>query len=262
MNAIILAAGMGTRLGAYTADRPKCTLLFKGKQLIEHQVDTLRRAGITDITIVRGYHSECIQIPGVRYVQNDDFMNTNMVETLFCAESEIKGDTLIAYADILYEPRVIAAIQASTVDIGVTVDTDYWTYWSARLDHPEQDTESLVVNDQGTIIELGDSSCPSEKARIRYVGLIKLSQKGAEALKRVYHENSIAHSNSNEPWKRSKCFRKAYMTCLLQAVIDSGFPVHPIEIQHGWIEFDTVEDYERAAKWDAEGNLDRFIHLT
>ena len=45
MKAIILAAGMGTRLGKYTEDLPKCMLSFGGKTLIERQVETLRAAG-------------------------------------------------------------------------------------------------------------------------------------------------------------------------------------------------------------------------
>ena len=88
MKAIILAAGMGTRLGKYTENLPKCMLEFNGKSLIERQVDTLRKAGITDISIVRGYQPEKITISGVRYYHNPDFSNTNMVETLFCAEKE------------------------------------------------------------------------------------------------------------------------------------------------------------------------------
>src|SRR3989338_1897338 len=200
MKAIILAAGMGTRLGKYTENLPKCMLNFAGKSLIERQVDTLRRAGITDISIVRGYQPEKITISGVKYYHNHDFASTNMVETLFCAEKELDGkeDVLVCYADVIYEPKVLQAIVDAPVEVGVTVDQDYWEYWCARTD---------------------------------------------------------------KPWLRSKSFKKAYMTCMLQALINAGQEVKPIVINRGWLEFDTVEDYEKYTRWLDEGTLQRFIHL-
>ena len=74
MKAIILAAGMGTRLGKYTEDLPKCMLNFNGKPLIEQQVETLRRCGITDITIVRGYMPDKIKIENKTIIKTASFM--------------------------------------------------------------------------------------------------------------------------------------------------------------------------------------------
>jgi len=262
MKAIILAAGMGTRLGKYTEDLPKCMLNFNGKPLIEQQVETLRRCGITDITIVRGYMPDKIKISGVKYYLNADYSMTNMVETLFCAEKEMdignNDGLLVCYADIIYEQKVLQKIISSEVEVGVTVDEDYWEYWQARTAEPEKDMESLVI-DKGKIIELGDTKCSRDKAKVRYVGLIKFSKKGLEALKKVYHENKQRYFSLDQPWLRSKSFKKAYMTCILQAIINSGQIVKPIIIQRGWLEFDTVEDYEKYTAWLKEGTLGRFF---
>ena len=67
MKAIILAAGMGTRLGKYTQDLPKGMLNVMGKSLIERQVETLRKSGLNNIIIVKGYASSKINIPGGKY---------------------------------------------------------------------------------------------------------------------------------------------------------------------------------------------------
>jgi NDP-sugar pyrophosphorylase family protein len=64
MKAILLAAGMGTRLDKYTKDLPKCLLNLAGKTLIERQVETLRAAGINDIVIIKGFMPDKINIPG------------------------------------------------------------------------------------------------------------------------------------------------------------------------------------------------------
>ncbi len=260
MKAIILAAGMGTRLGKYTQNLPKGMLSFNGKPLIEQQVERLHQAGITDISIIRGYMAEKINIPGVKYYLNPIYDQTNMVETLFCAEQELNDDVLVCYADIVCESRILQQILQSKADVGVTVDEDYWEYWQSRADKPEDDMESLIIED-GKIVELGNTKCTREEAQVRYVGLIKFSKKGVQKLKEVYHANKSTYYGKNEPWLRSKSFKKAYMTCMLQALINSGQRVDPIIIQRGWLEFDTVEDYEKYTQWLKEGSIRRFIQL-
>jgi len=258
MKAIILAAGMGTRLGKYTENLPKCMLNFNGKPLIEWQIEMLRKCGIEDIVIVKGYMPDKIQIPGVKYYNNEDYASTNMVETLFCAEVEMDSEILVCYADILYEERVLNRVLDDKSDIGVTVDTDYWDYWKARLDKPEEDMESLIVKD-GKIVDLGNPDCKKEDAQVRYVGLIKFSKKGVEALKKVYHENKEKYFDTDEPWLRSKSFKKGYMTCILQAIINTGYKVEPITIKHGWLEFDTSQDYEKYMKWLKEDTIAKYF---
>jgi phosphoenolpyruvate phosphomutase len=243
MKAIILAAGSGTRLKHYTKDLPKGILKFNGKPLIEWQLETLRSCGINDITIVLGYMPHRIDFPGVKYYTNEDFANTNMVQTLFAAEDEMDDDIIVCYSDILYEKRTLEKVIKSKADIGVTVDGDYFEYWNTRLENPEEDTESLVIDD-GKIIELGETGCVPEKAKVRYVGLIKFSKKGIDALRKVFHEHRIKNLGKDEPWLKSKSFKKAYMTCMLQALVNAGYRVEPIIVRRGWLEFDTVEDYD------------------
>ena len=130
------------------------------------------------------------------------------------------------------------------------------------MDKPEEDTESLVIDGEGKIIELGDTNCTLDKAKFRYVGLIKFSKKGVEALKKVYHENREKYFDKDESWLRSKSFKKAYMTCMLQALINAGYRVDPIVIKHGWLEFDTNEDYEKMTKLNKEQKLKELFDFT
>lgn len=260
MKAIILAAGMGTRLGKYTENLPKCMLNFLGKSLIERQVENLRACGVTDITIVTGYKNEKINIPEVKYRHNEKYSETNMVESLFCARPELTGEVLIVYSDIICNKKTIQSALDSRADIGVTVDEDYWEYWQNRLDRPEEDIESLVIDSNDKIIELG-FSCKRHKALARYIGLIKLSAQGTEILKKIYDENREKYYGSSGQWLGSKSFKLGYMTSLLQAVINSGHSVAPIRIKRGWLEFDTESDYERAIVWAINGNLKKFITI-
>lgn len=260
MKAIILAAGEGKRLGEYTKDLPKGMLNFAGKSLIERQIETLRSCNLENIIIVTGFQADKINFPEVRYYINEEYSNTNMVYSLFCAEEELNDDILVCYADILYEKKLIKKILDSKADIGVTVDNLYWSYWNARLDHPENDIESLVIENE-KIIEIGTPNCTLDKAKVRYVGLIKFSKEGVKALKKIFHENKEKYWNKNESWLNSKSFKKAYMTDILQCLINSGYKVEPIIISNGWMEFDTIKDYERAIKWLEEGSLSKFYSL-
>jgi len=259
MKAIILAAGMGTRLGAYTAGRPKGMLEFAGKSLIERQVDTLRASGITDITIVKGYMPQAINIPGTKSYVNERYADTNMVETLFCAEAEMTEDFLVCYSDILYEPHVLNAVLSATCAVGVTVDTDFQEYWAQRLAEPASDNESFQIGPQGNVTELGSPNPVAEHMDGRYVGLIKFAGAGVADLRRVYHEQERLYGGSSQPWLHSKCFRKGYMTDMLQSLINAGVRVDPIRIRRGWLEFDTVEDYEKYQQWVRDGTMSRFF---
>ena len=66
----------------------------------------------------------------------------------------------------------------------------------------------------------------------------------------------------HRPWQQSgKTVRKAYMTDLLNAVIESGREVKAVRFQHGWIEFDTNEDYEKACRWVEDGTIREVIEI-
>ncbi len=260
MKAIILAAGKGTRLGKYTEDLPKCMLNFGGKTLIQRQVETLKACGINDISIVKGFKAEKIRIAETKHYLNDDFENTNMVASLFCAEHEIDDEVLICYGDIIYEKRLIEDILESKADIGITVDEDYLEYWKARMENWQDDLETLKV-ENALIKEVGQKTNDSDSAKLRYIGLIKLSKRGAEILKKIFYENKEKYWDSSDRWMNSKSFKLAYMTDLIQAIINAGYEVEPIRVKKGWMEFDNVEDYEKATKWREEDSLGRFINL-
>ena len=65
MNPIILAAGLGSRLGPYTKEKPKAMLEFANQTLLGRLIKKFQNFGITDITIVTGYKSDKIDFPGI-----------------------------------------------------------------------------------------------------------------------------------------------------------------------------------------------------
>jgi choline kinase len=260
MKVIILAAGKSSRLGKYTKDRHKCLLKLGGISIIERQIRTFRQAGISDIVIVKGFASEKLNLEGVSYYINEEYHNTNMVHSLFCAEPEIQGDVIICYADILFEYAVLQTLlQAPLYDIAVVVDTLWKEYYKERFEEPFEEAESLICDDDNRILEIGESHPAPLNVQAQYIGLIKLSDNGSKTFRQVYNQAKAIYWN--KPWQRGRIFQKIYMTDFLQALIDNNYPVHAIPIQHGWLEFDSVIDYEKVLEWFNQGTLDRFCSL-
>lgn len=260
MKAIILAAGQGTRLKKYTEDLPKGMLEFAGKTLIERQIGTYLRCGITKIIVVRGFAAEKIAYPGVIYYENKDYAETNMVESLMAARQEFDDDVIVSYSDILFEESMLKGMMENRDDLAVAVDEDWQAYWKARYGKIDFDTESLSIDENGNIIELGLEAPDLDGIDARYIGLLRFSKKGLEKMMHIFDRDYGAYQD--KPWKQSgKTIRKAYMTDLLQAVIESGSYVRAVKFRNGWIEFDTNEDYETALRWMEEGTLEKFIRL-
>ncbi len=260
MKAIILAAGQGTRLKKYTENLPKGMLSFLGKTILERQIELYRACGIDRIIIVRGYAAEKIDYAGVVYCTNEDYAQTNMVESLLTAKEEFDDDVIVSYSDILFEKRLLTEMMQSGADFSVAVDDNWKTYWRARYGREDFDTESLVIDSGDHITELGLENPPMDRIDARYIGLLKFSRR---ALGFIRETMAAAYRDfDGKPWQQSgKPVRKAYMTDLLNAVIESGQPVYAVRFQNGWIEFDTNEDYETALQWAKEGSLNRFLRL-
>ncbi|MCH5258151.1 MAG: phosphocholine cytidylyltransferase family protein [Lachnospiraceae bacterium] len=260
MKAIILAAGQGTRLKKYTENLPKGMLSFMGKTIIEHQIEIYRKCGIDNIIVVRGFAADKIQYEGIKYYTNADYANTNMVESLMTAKSEFDDDIILSYSDILFEEHMLKAMMKSSADFAVAVDDNWKEYWQKRYGKIDFDTESLSLGENGTIIELGLENPKLEKIDARYVGLLKFSKAGLEHVVSIMEDAYLYYAD--KPWQQSgKPVRKAYMTDLIQAVIESGQSVKAECFHNGWIEFDTNEDYENACKWVEDGSIRQIIKL-
>ncbi|MEE9250006.1 MAG: phosphocholine cytidylyltransferase family protein [Alphaproteobacteria bacterium] len=256
MRAIILAAGRGRRLHPYTADRPKCLIELGGMTLIERQLTVLRGAGIDDIVIATGYRADMLELPDTRQVYNPHWETTNMVETLFCAEAAFGNDIIVTYGDIVFEPRVLAALLASTHEISVVVDRNWRAYWEHRFADPLSDAESLRLDDNGRITDIGNKVSDLEEIQAQYIGLMRYRGKGIDALRFVRAGLGSVH----RPWMDERPLRKAYMTDLLMGMILTGHEVHAVEIEGGWLEIDTREDYEKARAMIADGTITCFFN--
>jgi histidinol-phosphate/aromatic aminotransferase/cobyric acid decarboxylase-like protein/CTP:phosphocholine cytidylyltransferase-like protein len=116
MQAIILAAGMGKRLGEYTHDNTKCMLEVNGVRLIDRALDALKEVGVSRIVLVVGYKGQNVKdyvgdyyadIP-IKYVENPIYDKTNNIYSLYLAKGYLLSeDSLLLESDIIFEPSII-----------------------------------------------------------------------------------------------------------------------------------------------------------
>lgn len=238
MKSIILAAGEGTRLRPYTLSRPKCLVEVDGKSLLDRQLEILKSAGVTDNVVVGGYLADQLKNKGSRFYLNPRYDETNMVWTLFCAEEELDSELIITYGDIVYSRQVLESLLKSDADISLTIDLDWQQYWEARLEDPLDDAETLKLDDDGYILEVGQKPKSLDEIEGQYMGLMKFSPNGLRLLKEIFYKGKKDGKIGRKP------VENAYMTDLLQAIIHSGGKIQSVPVHGGWIEIDTVEDLE------------------
>jgi len=238
MRIVILAAGQGTRLRPLTNNKPKCMVELDGKPLIKYQLDLFNKFDIKDINVVTGYLANKIDFDGVQKFYNPKFASTNMVSTLFCASELFDGqdDILISYGDIVYNDSVLNKIIKANSKINVVVDKNWRNYWSARMEDPLRDAETLKVDEKGNIIELGKKPKSYDDIEGQYIGLVKIRKDVVKKVKEFYEnlDKTVLYDGKN--------FQNMYMTSFLQLLSDNQYPLTPVYIENGWIEIDEPTD--------------------
>lgn len=246
MKAIIIAAGMGRRLNPLTNDLPKCMLRFKDKTLLQYQLEIFKACNIKDIILIKGYKKERINYPGINYYVNDNYQNNNILNSLFYAEKEIKGDIIICYSDIFFEKQIVERLLASKRDISIVVDMDWKESYKGRKYHPTEEAEKVILDANNDVLEIGKMSIKKGDTHGEFIGMMKLNSKGSQHFKEQF--NRAKKLFWGKPFQKAPIFIKAYLTDMIQYMVDMGTPVHCITVEKGWREIDTIEDYKKALK--------------
>lgn len=248
--AIILAAGLGTRMQKYTASCHKALLPWQGRTLLDWQIQRLHQFGIKDILVVVGYSKDQFtfyaQKYGVKLIENADFADTNMVTSMFCAQAYISKPVLLCYGDIWYQPTALAKLLDAPDDDAIAVDGKWQDYWRFRYGKVEHDLEELKLNSDEYVTTLGKDTDNVSLQQKRYVGLIKFSQQSFQQGFDIY----LNEEHAGWPFCQTVP-QQSYMTDLLNILIKfNGIKFKAIDIGRRWLEFDTVEDYELSLNWE------------
>ena len=250
MKVIILAAGMGSRLRPLTNDKPKCMIKLLDQTLIERQIKIFHSYGINDITIVTGYKSKVVDIPDVNYVNNVNYETTNMNESLFRALKPSNSSVLVTYGDIAFEPRILSQMlefcEPRPSVIGLAARINWKECYQNRTMHPLSEAENVLI-ENGRILEIRKNISKSlENQQIgEFLGIMLLFPDQIKILLERYLDLKKNHVGE---FHSSSSLSNAYLTDMLQEMIDCGATVKPVFIEGKWFEIDTPEDLKNAEK--------------
>jgi choline kinase len=252
--AVIIGAGRGSRLGHHTEDRPKCLLDgLGGKRLLDWLLEAFHQAGVTQVNFVAGYRAEMIQseYPQLEYFINDRWKDNNVLQSLLYARPALEDGCVVSYADVLWRPAVVEKLLETPGDIVLVVDRDWRHRYVGRTAHPMSEAEKTISSD-GRVLKIG-KRVSIDDADGEFAGLAHFTRKGMQTFLAVYDD---VRTRPDSPLQAAASLDTAYLTDLLQEVIDRGADVRLVETWGGWVEIDTSEDLETGRELLAEEGID------
>lgn len=228
MKALIMAAGVGSRISRHLHDRPKCCVDVGGKPLIRYTFELLRKMGIVDIAIVTGYQESYIvqALDGLKYTRyfNPFYRITNSIVSAWRAQDFLSGidDVVVMNGDVFVEERVLQRILNDSrspvmfADSSRIREADYRFQWR---------DERLLKYGK----ELKDEETSGE-----YVGIGKI--KGKELWEFKQRVIDYVNKEDYHCWWEDAIYRR----------LGEEKPVY-VEDLAGlfWAEVDFIEDYHR-----------------
>ena len=241
MKAIILAAGMGSRMGKLTQNIPKPLVKVNGKSIIERQLSILKQNKILDVIIITGPHNEKFNFEKIRYIRDENFLEHDQLGSLMSAKKEIDGDVIILFADIIFEEIILSKILESKSDISIAVDMNL-----QRTDTSFVEADKVRF-EQGSVSRIFKTMTEEDKKFEvgEFIGLMKLSKKGSKQLVDYYEKIQSTHKDK---FHDAQSIKKAKLVDHLQELIENKIKIDAIPIAGKWCEIDTEQDLEIAQK--------------
>jgi len=235
---------MGIRLLPETKNVPKGMVKLFDKGLIEMQIDIFKKCGIDDISIVTGYLAEKINFQSINYFKNENFSTTAGNESLFCAKEKL-NDTIICYADLIFDISIIKKMIDFNGDVGIAVESDWKSRYVDRTLHPISEADNVLFDESGKIIELRKNIQKSNSNVGEFLGVMRLSSEGSSLFLKRFSELKESYVGT---FHGSPSLRQSILPDMIQELIDLGINVEPIMISENWCEVDTPQDLDFARK--------------
>lgn len=230
MTAVILAAGVGSRMGTHTADRPKALLeVSPGQTVLGLQLARLFETGRIDkVVVVTGYRSELVEQfvahhsmrAHIEVELNPFFEVSNNLHSLWLARRHLANGGVIVNGDDIFHPDLLGRALAAPGDIAVTINR--------KTSYDPDDMKVLLA--EGRLQRIG-KDLPLDQAHGEAIGVIRMSAVGASWL-----------TGALDALVRGRD-RNVFYLRAIQRVIDAGYPVDVADITPmPWAEIDEPRD--------------------
>lgn len=254
MQAIILAAGMGKRLGELTKENTKCMVEVGGVRLIERALRILDKKNLSRIILVVGYRHENliafvktlkIHTP-IQYIVNDIYDKTNNIYSLALAKEEMmQEDTLLLESDLIFEERLIDLLIEDERDSLALVDK--FENW--------MDGTCIVVDHDDNITDFIPGKLLKYSEKERYYKTVNIYKFGAEFSRQIYVPflEAYAKAMGNNEY---------YETVIKMIIMLDRNTMKAKRLENElWYEIDDIQDLDIAETLFIENDLERYEHL-
>ena len=231
MKALILAAGVGSRLAPLTDHMPKSLVEVNGTPILMKQIENLHACGITDITVVSGYLSHVLasavggKYPEITVLESVDYAITNNMYSAYLAKEAMAGQGfLMMNADVFFDASVIRALLDCPHPNAIVVDVGRYM------------EESMKVMERNGKLTAIAKTIPPEQALGCSIDVYKFSPAAADAFFAKCGEY-IEANNDRKQWSE---------VALNDILPDADFYACPLDGR--WMEIDNREDLIAAEK--------------
>jgi 2-aminoethylphosphonate-pyruvate transaminase len=237
MKVVIVAAGMGIRLGPVTKELPKGLIEFGGKTLLERSLEAVAAHGLTRAVIVVGFEGERIRrrmgdaYAGIEiaYVENPEFADSGSMYSLSQAEGLLDEDILLLESDLLYDRRAIGVLMESRRRDAILMADPL----------NSGDDVYLCVDAEMRVTNLGKRLPDDDRASVAGC-LVGVSIFSREFLSDLFAIARQDYSRGERNYHYEECVLKASR---------QGRPVHAVYCPGlNWIEIDNQNDLRRAQR--------------
>lgn len=171
--------------------------------------------------------------------------------SLMTARPHLSGRCLVAYSDIVFDRQILEQLLTSPYPITLVIDRAY-----QGLPHRDKELDLVQVEDPAEGEKARRLSLNTLKpvkrigkkmdraaAHCEFVGIAYFQESGMEALLKAWDD--AQKEFQGRPFYEAPGLALASLNDLLQYMIDRGTPVYGMEIEHGWTEVHSLEDYQR-----------------
>lgn len=254
MQAIILAAGMGKRLGELTKNNTKCMVEVDGVRLIERALRILDRKNLNRIILVVGYQHENLMAfvnslgiqTQIEFIINEVYDKTNNIFSLSLAKEQmIEDDTLLLESDLIFEERLIDMLLEDKRDSLALVDK--FESW--------MDGTCIVVDQDDNITDFIPGKLLQYHEKEQYYKTVNIYKFGADFSKIVYVPFLEAYAKvmgNNE-----------YYEAVIKLILLLDKNTMKAKCLQGelWYEIDDIQDLDIAQTLFIEDDMQRYQYL-
>ena len=235
--AVILAAGLGSRIRPLTDDAPKTLLGIGGQTILARMLTAIQEAGIIDVILVLGYLHEKVEtvvrdsFPDLRVqvVVNDRYEKTNTGYSLLLAADLLDGSAFIKFdGDVAFDPEILHRLLSSPNATAICIDRNI-----------ELASEEVKVSlSAGTRVAKISKTLPLDEAVGESIGIEKIS---TDTARQLFTELGAMMAHEHH-WQD-------YYEAGYERLIERGVPFDVVDISDlRWTEIDTRHDYDTAER--------------